>query len=148
MGRTTEEPIPVNDHYISTLRTSLSEAVTGEGNQSAIGERAGVTQGTISRILNGQENRLTYTTLAKLARVLMKPPPVVAVRDADHERWCRLGAVLAERDPETFTKRLRDVERDANDLGVPQVSAKQVDDLKSVIARPLPTRRRGVDREG
>src|SRR5690349_20406271 len=98
MGRTKEEPIPVEETYRDLLRT----AVDAVGGQRRAARLAHVSQPTISRALE-RDHPATYTTLAKLARALSGiPSPIVPVRDATHEEWCRLGAELAALKPATF----------------------------------------------
>jgi hypothetical protein len=152
MGRTPEEPLPVDETYRDLLRAAVKAA----GGQPIVAELADVNQGTISRTLTPGA-RATYTTLAKLSRVLPAvPSPIVAIRDAEHETWCRLGALLAEHDPEQFAYLLRQARRDVESLGLnqsitpstPHPAPEAVRTLKSVIAHPLPRRPRKNDRGG
>lgn len=152
MGRTPEEPLPIEDEYRRLLRIAVKAA----GGQVAVSKIADLDQGTISRTL-ADGSRATYTTLAKLSRALPSvPAPVVAIRDADHALWCHLGALVAEHDPEQFAFLLRQLRRDAEALGwkpeppKPPVSPTPdaVSRLKSVITNPLPKRARKGDRGG
>lgn len=139
-----EEPMPIESEY----RKLLKVAVAGVGGQQRVATLTGVTQSTISRAL-AEGGRATYQTLVKLKRVLPGiPEPVVAVRDAQHEEWCRLGAVLAGRDPVQFAKLLDDARRalELAEHRARKPSDESISALKSVIAHPLPNRRRNRDR--
>lgn len=98
MGRPSEEPIPVEESYRELLRQAVRKA----GGQSAVERLSGVDQGTVSRAF-ATDARTTYTTLARLQRALPDlPAPIVAVRDARHEAWCRGGGELATLRPAVF----------------------------------------------
>jgi len=132
MGRTKEEPIPVEETYRDLLR----KAVDSAGGQRSAARLAHVSQPTISRALE-RGHPATYTTLAKMARAFPGiPSPVVPVRDATHEEWCRLGADLAALKPATFAVHL-DAVRQAL-AGSPVPSADAIERLRRVVAIPVP----------
>lgn len=135
MGRTPELPMHIEETYRDLLRAAIEAA----GTQEEVAELAGVTQGTISKLLK-PASRVTYTTLHKLADVLPElPKPVVAVRDADHARWCALGAQLAAHRPEEFRSLLQLTELAV--AGVSHVPTnEQVDRVKAAIASIKPSR--------
>src|SRR5258706_14246156 len=94
----TELPMPVEETYRDILRLAVEEA----GSQRHVARLAGINQATVQRALQ-RGYPTSYTTLARLASVLPGvPAPVVAVRDHEHERWCRIGAHLAAHDPLMF----------------------------------------------
>ena len=135
MGRTAEEPLKIEEAYRALLRA----AVAAVGGQERAGELAGVHQTTVGRTLTA-EARATYTTLRKLASALPGlPDPVVPVRDARHERWCKLGAQLADTKPEEFALLLRMAE---TTLASPRPTEESVEKLKAVVASPMVSRRR------
>lgn len=139
MGRTEELAMPVEE----TFRSLLREAVAAAGSQSKVAKLAGVNQGTVSRALESGA-RATYTTLMKLCHALPSlPPPIVAVRDAKHEEWCRLGAVLQEHRPSLFDTLLNSAREAASPEPIPppSIPATAVDRLRDVIANPMPQRR-------
>lgn len=135
MGRTTELPIHIEETYRALLRVAIEAA----GTQEEVAALAGVTQGTISKLLR-PASRVTYTTLHKLASVLPGvPPPVVSVRDDAHAKWCTLGAQLAAHRPAEFQSLLQ-----LTELAVAGVShvptTEQVDRVTAAIASIKPTR--------
>lgn len=139
MAGTPETPLPVEETYRDLLRA----AVDGVGGQHRAAALAGLTQPTVSRTLT-REARATYTALRKLADVLPGvPDPVVPVRDQDHERWCKIGAALAELKPGDFRVLLAAATRLLSD-GVPTPTDAQIDAVKITIASPEP--RRGTRR--
>lgn len=122
-----------------TYRAILRAAVEAVGGQERAGELAKVHQTTVGRALTTGA-RATYSTLRKLADALPGvPDPVVPVRDADHERWCKIGAELAELKPEDFRSLLGFAERALQD-GKASPTDEQIDRLKVAIARPGPAR--------
>ncbi len=155
MPRTPETPIAIDERY----RSSLREAVTRAGGQSAVATFIEVDQATISRTL-AVGGRATYTTLKKMSDALGAPAPVYPVRDEEHAEWCRIGAELAEHDPEEFAVILRQARREAGrivtdpKLAVPPAAeispptTEAVKQLKSVITNPLPGKRKKPDRGG
>jgi len=135
MPGTAETPLVVEESYRELIR----EAVKTVGGQHRAAALAEVNQGTISRTLK-RGHRVSYTTLRKLADALPGiPDPVVSVRDADHERWCKIGSALAAVQPEEFRTLLKIAERSLSDGVVPPSDA-QIAKLKSVIASPTPSR--------
>jgi transcriptional regulator with XRE-family HTH domain len=135
MAGTPETPIPVRESYRALLRAGV-EAVGGQHRAAAL---SGVSQGTVSRTLTA-EYPATYTTLRKLADALPGvPDPVVAVRDADHERWCKIGAALAELKPDDFRVILSAATR-LLDSGAPSPTDAQVDAVRDAIAKSEPKR--------
>lgn len=120
-----------------TYRAILRAAVEAVGGQERAGELANVHQTTVGRAIKAG-TRATYSTLRKLADALPGvPDPVVAVRDAEHERWCKVGAALAELKPEDFRSLLGFAERALQD-GVARPTDEQVDRLKDAIANGGP----------
>lgn len=99
MGRrTAEEPLPVEETYRELLR----EAVAKLGSQRRAARLVGVNQATISRTLE-DGSRASYTTLVKLhAAIPELPSPIVPIRDAAHEAWCKLGGKLQAERPVLF----------------------------------------------
>lgn len=133
MTRTLEEPLRVEETYRALLRA----AVAAVGGQERAGELAKLHQTTVGRALRS-EARATYSTLRKLADALPGlPDPVVPVRDADHERWCKIGAALAELKPEDFRSLLGFAERALMD-GTVRPTDEQIDRLKDAIRTGVP----------
>ena len=137
MPGTTETPLVVEESYRQLIRT----AVKTVGGQYRAAKLVGVHQGTISRVLKRGHN-VSYTTLRKIADKLPGiPDPVVSIRDASHERWCKIGATLAENKPGEFAMLLGFAERAMSDSDPPsqgRPSESQLARLKSVIASPTP----------
>jgi hypothetical protein len=140
MPGTPETPLPVEETYRDLLRSAVEAA----GSQRRAADMAGVTQPTISRTLT-PGTTVTYTTLRKLADALPgMPDPVIAVRDAAHERWCKCGAALAELKPDDFRILLAAAER-LLDSRLPKPTDAQVNAVKAAIASSdvqSPARRR------
>lgn len=136
MGRTSEEPIELE----ATYRGILKAAIERSGGQEVVAELAGVNQSTISRTLR-PDGRATYTTLLKLSRVLEGvPSPVVAVRDATHEQWCRIGARLAESKPGAFSALMA--------IAIDALGADAMKRLEAAFHQPMPsTRKRSIRSE-
>lgn len=85
----------------------LRDAVAKLGTQRTVARLVGVNQGTISRTLE-PGSRATYTTLTKFQRAIPElPSPIVSIRDAAHERWCRMGAALQAEKPLMFDMLLK-----------------------------------------
>ena len=153
MPRTSEEPIEIDETYRGILKTAVAAA----GGQEAVAELIKVNQSTISRTLK-EGGRATYTTLMKLSRCLAGvPAPVIPVRDREHARWCRLGALLEERHPDQFRQVLQNAAAKAKLVGFsddewsgdppPKPTPEAMSALKSVITHPLRTdRKRDVTR--
>ena len=133
MPGTPETPLPVEETYRDLLRA----AVVAVGGQRRAAALSGVSQGTVSRTLT-TGYQATYTTLRKLADAFQGlPDPIVAIRDVDHERWCKIGAELAELKPDDFRVLLSAAVRLLSS-GVPAPTDAQVDAVKATIARPDP----------
>ena len=152
MGRTHEEPILVEPTYADTLRVAVKRV----GGQDAAALLLDVDQSTVSRTLK-PGGRASYTTLKRMSEKLPGVvPPIVSVRNEDHFAWCKLGALLAERDPEQFAALLKQAKRDAAISGIGDEawtapvtagpSDEEISSLKSLIANPLPRARRRADR--
>lgn len=143
-----DQTLPIDSHY----RGLLKGAVKTKGGQMKVAELIDVDQATISRAL-ATGGRATYQTLSRLSQKLNLPDAVVPVRDADHEAWCKLGAVLAEIDHEQFMIALRDLRRDI-ELAQTRSSASRkpteeaIDKLKTLITHPLPRGSSKRDRAG
>lgn len=144
MTRTVELPLSIEESYRDLLRVAVSRV----GGQYPAAEMVGVDQGTVSKTLK-PGGRATYTTLLKLARALNSvlsakpegdpdrmrvPDPVIAVRDAEHEMWCRFGSTLAEEKPALY--------RTLFDAAAEAVGNSALSKLHSVVSAPLPARRR------
>jgi len=154
MGRVTEEPIPVEESYRELLR----EAVRKAGGQSAVERIADIDQATISRTLTSGK-RATYTAIMKLKRALAElpspivvPSPVVPVRDARHEAWCRGGGELASTMPAVFNM-IFDALRQALQTTAPQTSPSVEESQEAsgssrvtTLPKRSPTRRHRVRR--
>lgn len=134
-GRTKELPIPIEETYRDLLR----EAVRAAGGQGAAAKLAGIHQTTIGRTLRPGA-RATYTTMLRLSAALKGlPAPVVAVRDEQHERWCRLGAQLQVDNPEVFGVLLNFATVSlSSPLPPVKPSDEALERLRSVIANPFP----------
>lgn len=132
--------MPVEETYRDILRAAVAAA----GGQSVVAQKADIDQSTVSRTLNPGQ-RATYTTLLKLSSVLRDrdvPAPVVAIRDAAHEEWCRLGAQLSAHRPESFESLLVLAR-----IAVAELRANPPDDaalerLRAVIVNPATTPRK------
>ncbi len=135
MSGTPETPLPI----VETYRALLRLGVAAVGGQHAAAELSGVSQPTISRTLTPQHNA-TYTTLRRLADALPGvPDPVVVIRDADHERWCKIGAALAELKPDDF-RVLLSAAVHLLSAGAPVPTDAQVDTVVDTIANRGPIR--------
>lgn len=127
--------MPVDENYRKLLRSAVAAA----GGQRAVADKIGVHQSTISRTLDIGKDA-TYTTLLKLSQALPNvPPPTVPVRDEAHERWCRIGLLLAEHKPDSFAS-LLNLAEDAVRMLRP--SDAQVDRVRELVADPIPRRTR------
>jgi len=138
MPGTAETPLVVEESYRELIRA----AVKAVGGQHRAAKLVGVHQTTIGRVLQRGHN-VSYTTLRKLADKLPGiPDPVVSIRDASHERWCRIGSQLAEKKPGEFSVLLGFAERALSDGHPPpdRPSDAQLARLKAVIASPTPSR--------
>ena len=138
-----EKLIPIEETY----RVLMDAAVTKIGGQVEAAKKLGIHQTTVSRAL-AKNGKATYQTLEKFSSVFALPHPIVSVRDAAHEEWCRLGAELEREAPDKFQTRLTDLRRDVRDLpdGDEARSAGAIGNLKSVITHPLPNKVKKIDR--
>jgi DNA-binding phage protein len=142
MSRTLEAPLSIEESYRDILRTAVQRV----GGQYPAARIAGIDQSTLSRAIS-PGGRATYTTLLRLSRSLTAalstmneaermrvPEPVIAVRDADHELWCRIGALLATEKPALYRTLL--------DAAAQAVGADALGKLHAVVSAPLPSRHR------
>lgn len=146
MPGTKETPLVVEETYRQLIR----DAVKTVGGQHQAAALVGVNQATMSRVLKRGHN-VSYTTLRKIAdRLPGIPDPVVSIRDASHERWCKIGAALEKNRPDEFSVLLGFAERAMSDRdpppqdGTARPSEAQIAKLKAVIASPMP--KRGIRR--
>lgn len=133
MGRSTELLIPVEETYRDILRRAIEEV----GTQREVGRLAGVHQTTVGRAIE-RGAPVTYTTLVRLSRVLPGvPDPVVAVRDEQHELWCRLGAHLQEHHQAAFGSLLSLAKQSALSGSQKMSDDSDLDRLKEIVANPV-----------
>jgi DNA-binding phage protein len=131
-----QEAIPVEDSYLELMK----EAIESAGGQTKVARDVGINQSTVSKSLS-RRVKLTYTTMAKLARYLNLPEPVTPVRDVAHATWCKIGARLQVSKPAVFSIMLS-AALEAMDAAPPPPSDESLERLREVVSDPMPRSRK------